>query len=420
MLSTQKRTELLKMYKEHIQNQLLPFWRRAVDERHGGVFTCYSNDGRTQVSRNKYTWSQGRYVWLWSRLAACCREGLLDGDADVFLRQAGQAVRFLRDHAVLDNGNCAFLLTEEGVPLEPVPGQGWDTSFFADCFVVMGASEYARVSGDGDTLAWALERYDSIERRLATNTQRSEPYPIPAGLTAHSVPMIMLNVAQELAAALEAAGHARAQEVRQAATARLDTILTRFVQPDGTVAELIATDERLADTVMARHLNPGHTIECMWFAMTEANRIGGRMEAIRQTVRVTKRAFELGWDPEHGGLLHYVDRDGGPPQGREIGDGFERNIVETWDTKLWWAHSEALYTLLLGYELTGDDELLELYERTHAYTFDTFPNPEREVGEWIQIRDRAGVPLTKVVALPVKDPYHILRNCILIVELLSR
>jgi len=47
----------------------------------------------------------------------------------------------------------------------------------------------------------------------------------------------------------------------------------------------------------------------------------------------------------------------------------------------------------------------------------TFPNPDRAVGEWIQIRDRAGRPLDKVVGLPVKDPYHVIRNLMLLVEL---
>jgi N-acylglucosamine 2-epimerase len=231
--------------------------------------------------------------------------------------------------------------------------------------------------------------------------------------------MIMLNVSQELAEALAALRHAREQEVREHAGSYMNTILTRFAQPDHTVTELLPVDEELADTLMSRHLNPGHTIECMWFVMTEAKRVGNTA-AIDQAIRITKKAFELGWDNLHGGLLHYVDRDGGTPRGRELGDNsFERNIIETPDTKLWWPHSEALYTLLLAYEQTGDAELLKLYDKTHDYTFSTFPHPDPAVGEWIQIRDRTGVPLTKVVALPVKDPYHILRNLILIVELLS-
>jgi N-acylglucosamine 2-epimerase len=41
------------------------------------------------------------------------------------------------------------------------------------------------------------------------------------------------------------------------------------------------------------------------------------------------------------------------------------------------------------------------------------------VREWLQIRTRDGAPQDKVVALPVKDPFHITRNLVLILELLS-
>ena len=46
--------------------------------------------------------------------------------------------------------------------------------------------------------------------------------------------------------------------------------------------------------------------------------------------------------------------------------------------------------------------------------------PDHKTGEWTQIRKRDGAPQQKVVALPVKDPFHIARNLILILELLYR
>ncbi len=49
-----------------------------------------------------------------------------------------------------------------------------------------------------------------------------------------------------------------------------------------------------------------------------------------------------------------------------------------------------------------------------------FPNPDKSVGEWIQIRDREGRPESKVVALPVKDPFHIVRALALAVPVLER
>ena len=98
----------------------------------------------------------------------------------------------------------------------------------------------------------------------------------------------------------------------------------------------------------------------------------------------------------------------------------ERLIRETWSSKLWWPHSEALYASLLAYRVGGKGSDARWYERLHGYVFDTFPNPDASVGEWIQIRDRAGAPMDKVVALPVKDPFHIVRNVLAVLELLSR
>ena len=65
------------------------------------------------------------------------------------------------------------------------------------------------------------------------------------------------------------------------------------------------------------------------------------------------------------------------------------------------------------------EALHPLFKKVFDYTYRTFPNPDRTVREWIQIRTREGLPQEKVVALPVKDPYHIIRNVILIIELLE-
>jgi N-acylglucosamine 2-epimerase len=144
---------------------------------------------------------------------------------------------------------------------------------------------------------------------------------------------------------------------------------------------------------------------------------------ILQVARIIKRAFEIGWDQEYGGLLLFTDQDGGPPTGNVAGLADERmaqKVQADWGSKLWWVHSEALYTTLLAWRLTGDAELLALYRRTFDYTFRTFPHPDVTIGEWIQIRDRQGRPEQRVVALPVKDPFHIIRNVALIIDLLTQ
>ena len=83
--------------------------------------------------------------------------------------------------------------------------------------------------------------------------------------------------------------------------------------------------------------------------------------------------------------------------------------------KLWWPHSEVLYLFPLLYKLTGNKEMKLLYEKSADYIFSVFPNNEE--GEWNQICRREGIPEEKVVALPVKDPFHIMRSFIKIIEL---
>ena len=405
---------LLTAYREHVVSGLLPFWWRAVDTRNGGVFTCFDNAGVTLVSRNKYTWSQGRFVWLWSRAARMIAASMLPGDAAPYLREAARTVGFLTRHVFLPNGNCAYVLSETG---EKIEGEQSDSSIYADCFVLLGFSEYALVAKDTQVLTAAFELYGRIRARLASGSFRTEPYPIPAGYRSHSISMILLRVTQVLADAAATLHHPGAGTLATETVRCASAIMDEFVRPDGAVQELIPNEERLADTVLARHATPGHIFESMWFVIRTALQ-HGRKDWIRRAGSSIARAFDTGWDTECGGIFRYVDRDGGKPRGIPGTERYETLMVDTWDTKIWWPHSEALYAALLASTVIGDAAFDSMHARLFEYVFRVFPNTDRSVGEWIQIRDRHGEPLDKCVALPVKDPYHILQDMFLIVELL--
>ncbi|MFD0680647.1 MULTISPECIES: AGE family epimerase/isomerase [unclassified Paenibacillus] len=410
--------KLLPFYQDHVQHVLLPFWMRALDDKHGGVYTCFNNIGNELIGTDKYTWSQGRFIWLLAKLSNLCSKGLLQGDADFYLQHARKTVDFLQQHVFMENGNCAYVLSESGEKKELAAGEGYDTSFYADCFVVLGFAQYAVTAHDSEVLKAALRLYHRIDERLADGDIRSEPYPIPDGYKAHSVSMIMLNVSQELADALEVFHHEEASEIRRKSSTYMDEIMECFLDSDGLIREMLPANPSDSDTLLSTHITPGHSLECMWFVMHEAGKLG-RTELIPEAIQAVKRAVQLGWDSEFGGLFRYVDRKGEAPQGRKAGGRYEGLVCDTWDMKIWWPHSEALYVLLLAHKLTGDTECLEKYEQMHDYVFRTFPNSDPSIGEWVQIRNRRGDPVQKTVALPVKDPYHIMRNALLIIELLS-
>ena len=69
-------------YRSHLENDVMAWWlANGPDAEFGGVRTCYANSGDTLVSTDKYTWSQGRWVWLTARLSRAARSGLLGLDA---------------------------------------------------------------------------------------------------------------------------------------------------------------------------------------------------------------------------------------------------------------------------------------------------------------------------------------------------
>ena len=410
--------QLLGFYEEQLFESILPFWfQKAIDREYGGFYTCFSNDGAKLLSKDKYVWSQGRFIWLLSKLTEIDKQRRYD-----YLALARSGYQFLKQHCLMAIGHCVFLLSRDGKPMEPVPGCGFDTSISVDCFVILGFSKYAAVSGDQEPLEDALRLYDSVLDRINRNEFRTEPYPIPQGYISHGIPMILLNTGQELAAALDKLGHPRCESVRESCNGFLREIIDHFFIPDNLIMEMVNPHVKQDNSMLGRYINPGHSIEDMWFIMHQALQLHNH-KIVELAASVVEKVFEIGWDQECGGLFLFVDKEGGKPKGET--EGFENEpmldkLTNDWDNKLWWPHSEALYTTLLGYYLTNKESLLQLYQNVSDYTFKTFPNPDREVGEWIQIRDRQGKPIEKVVALPVKDPFHIARNFILIIDLLRK
>ena len=77
-LNTEK---YLEFFINELNENLHFFWLpRCIDEENGGYLNCFTNDGSRLVSKDKYTWSQGRFLWMFSKLATI--------ESDAFGRKA--------------------------------------------------------------------------------------------------------------------------------------------------------------------------------------------------------------------------------------------------------------------------------------------------------------------------------------------
>lgn len=374
-----------------LTKSVIPFWLNNAIDSAGGINTCIRDDGIV-TSRDKWLWSQWRAVWVYSKLhnALGPNEQWLGLAKHIYAFASrfgwdeycrGWRLRLAHDGSVLDG--CE--------------------SIYVDGFAIYGLTEYAKAAQSDAAAALACKTADSVLKRLRAPHDRIPmwPYPAPAGTRVHGLPMIFSLVMWELGQLL---GEDR---YRTAALEMSDDIFAHFYRSDrDAILERVAADNTEFTAPLGTVIVPGHGIEDMWF-QTHIARETGNGARVQQACHLIERHLEIGWDREFGGILLAVDADGREEVGWKLAD-----------TKTWWQHTEGLYATLLAYEHTRDTAFLDWYDRVHEYSFSHYPVPGH--GEWTQKLDRHGKPTTEVVALPVKDPFHLPRALIYCIDVLDR
>ena len=383
--------ELPALYRRTLLEDVLPFWERHALAADGGINTCLADDG-TLLSTDRWCWSQWRAVWVYSRLYNHIER------RPAWLETARRICSFMRKVGPLPDGRWPMVVSPAGQVLRGAE------SIFTDGFAIYGLVELYRATHEIGLLDLALRTFEAVEHTLAEpGLPPMAPYPpAPAGAgMAHGVSMIFSQVDHELA---RASGHARVKAAAERYHRRV--METHLQAARGLVFEWLGPRGETLPPPGGTAVLPGHAIESMWFQMAIARDRGDKF-TLDRAVEVIRRNLEIGWDAEHGGLFYAVDAEGRS----EVGWPFA-------DTKLWWPHTEALYGTLAAWEHCRQDWCLEWHERIREYSYRVFPVAEH--GEWRQKCDRQGRPMTQVVALPVKDPFHLPRALILSIELLTR
>lgn len=380
--------KLFHTYEKILLEGIVPFWwEHGLDREYGGVLSCMDESGQV-LSGNKYTWSQARFVWVCAALY-----NRVEKRAE-FLEAAERGADFLLRHGRDGEGRWVYQMTRTG---EVVEGA---ISIYADCFAIYGLSELYRANGDARLLEAALRSFWRVVRRIdEPEFNEVAPYQLPRNRRPHAISMMLTEVASELAITT---GDAAVEEV---AERHAMLVMERFVRADlGALVEFLDWEYRPLDGNEGTAVMPGHAMECMWFVIHWAQR-RGKEEVVRRAIEVLRWHMELGWDKEFGGIFLGMDARGGAP------------FIPNAEKKVWWPHTEALYALLLAHRISGEAWCMEWYWRVHEWSFAKFAMAG---GEWRQRLDREGNPITELIALPVKDPFHLPRAVILIMQLLKQ
>ncbi len=365
-------------YRDELLNNILPFWlEKSQDREFGGYFTCLDREGKV-YDTDKFIWLQGRQVWLFSMMYNRVEK------RKEWLECAIQGAEFLKRYGHDGNLNWYFSLTREGKPLvQPynIFSYTFATMAFAQLSIATGSEEYATI---------AKKTFDNIiSKQDNPKGVWNKSYPGTRELKGFSLPMILCNLALEIEHLVDKS------LIDKTIETCLDEVLNHFYREDlGLILENVTTDGQFSDSFEGRVINPGHSLEAMWFIMDLGVKLG-REDIVQKAVDIALKTIEFGWDKQYGGIFYFMDVKGYPTQQLE------------WDQKLWWVHVESMITMLKGYQLTGSKESLAWFEKLHDYTWERFK--DKEFGEWFGYLDRRGDVLLNLKGGKWKGCFHVPR-----------
>lgn len=383
-------SELRQFLHQHLTEHVLPFWfPKLIDHRYGGLNNCVQDDGEV-LSTEKYLWSQGRALWVLSKLF-----NDIDQDSK-WLEMATPIFKLLTDYGRNTDREWHFSLNADGTPArEP-------QSIYVDGFCIYGLTEYAKATGHAKSLDIALEAYTHASPKLDDHhLVRTMPHPIPKGYQSHGPLMLFAHVFHELGIL------SGREDIQQRALELADRILTQHLDPkSGQLHEFVVPGGQKDSSDIGQTSIPGHVVESMWF-LEEIYRYHGQSEKIPLLLETIRIHLELGWDQQFGGLVLATHLGGGKPQWHNpLG-------------KIWWPHTESLQALLMTYAHTREKWAEDWYWKIHDYSFTHFPNWDS--GDWFHNLDREGKPtIPYLQTLPVKDPFHLPRALIYSIKILDQ
>ena len=368
----------IKVYKEGLLNDTLPFWlKHSIDSKHGGFMFSVDRDG-SRLDTDKGMWQTCRFTWLLATLYNQVEK------REKWLDLALHGINFIETHGFDTDGRMFFHLTREGKPIRKrryVHTETFAAIAFAAVYKATAQEKYARKAADVFDLVIKHYKNPGLSPQKFTDTRPMK------GLTN---PMILIITAQELRRNL--GDHTYTKYIDDS----ISEIQSDFMKAEyNCVLENVGTDGSFQDHFDGRMTCPGHSIEAAWFILNEASMRECDPGLIQTGTTILDWMWEMGWDKEYGGIIYFGDALGLPVQ-------------EYWhDMKFWWPQNETIIATLLAYRLTGNKKYAEWHEMIHSWVYKHFPDPE--YGEWYGYLHRDGRISVPLKGNLWKGPFHIPR-----------
>ena len=385
-------------FRDHLNNDLIPFWNKLRDDTHGGFYGYVGSDLSVDEYADKGVILNSRILWFYSASYRLLKEpGLLD--------MAAHGFRFLADCCYdKEYGGVYWSMKYDGTPSD-------DTKHtYNQAFAIYALTAYYNASGDCDALELAYKLFELIEdvcrdeggyleaflRDFApdSNEKLSEN-----GVMAERTMNTLLHVLEAYTELYRVDGE---KKVEQA----IRRILAQFMD------DIYNPEQGILDVFFDREFNSiidlesyGHDIEASWLIDRACDVLGDESVTARirpMTAALARTTYRNAYDIQLHAL--YNEREGA---------AVDRQ-------KVWWVQAESVVGFYNAWQKDKTSEEL----RTAAADIWQFIQDriiDRRCGEWIEnlLPDGTADNHRGIVHL-WKCPYHNGRMCIEMASRLSK
>ena len=372
--------------KEHLVNDLIPFWQGLKDEENGGFYGYLSYDLKLDKRAVKGCILNSRILWFFSNAY------MLLGDSSL-LESATHAYQFLKDYCV-DNefGGVFWSLTYDATPEDTTKHT------YNQAFSIYALASYYDASKNPEALEIAWKLYDLVESKckdkygyLEAFTRSFEPEENDKlsenGVIAEKTMNTLLHVFE---AYTELYRVTKAEKVAKQIRFMMDIIKDKVFNKE------IGRQEVFFDKTWNSLIDLysyGHDIETAWLVDRGLEVLDD--EAYTNMLSpITKIITENIYNRA------YIDHS--------LVNESENGVVDT--TRVWWVQAEAVVGFLNGYQKQGDKKFLDASEDIWNYIKKYFID-KRNGSEWFWSVQEDHTPNEKPIVEPWKCPYHNGRMC---------
>lgn len=396
---------LNKIYDEicrDLEMGIIPFWsKNGIDKEYGGYLTCFDEQGNPTGDTDKYIIIQTRMIWGLSKLAQHYPE------KPELLEQAKQGVDFfIKYFWDTKNGGWFWKVKRDGTCIDD------GKVVYGQTFAIYALAQYAISAKDAAAQKYAEDTFDLLQKycadtlcggyfeNLENDWSISEPGFAAGDRKSLDIHMHMMEALTTLAELTQKEIHKR--KLKEC----IDVILTHMIDYEyGCGKNQFKTDftpipainirrtwnaERATGEVIETPTDTtsfGHNLELIWLINYAADVLGIE-PFVKETKLLSAHAVKYGIDHELGGVYR---------------DGTAQGEVLVYD-KEWWQNCEALVGLLDVYEVLGNEEYLELFNKNWEFDKKYFINDK--TGEWRQLLKKDGSPIITDIGNPWKAIYH--------------